>query len=121
MSRPAPPAEEERLQLVELLAALRRTDLLAGSTASEAFRHMMDSLDDQLEALERAAGCVAAAVRAGLLQLAELAAACEGGAHFPLFFIVLQRLSEQSESQQELSDQLASTKVSKHLAAGPRL
>ncbi|KAF0298618.1 Eukaryotic translation initiation factor 4 gamma 2 [Amphibalanus amphitrite] len=112
LSRGLQRSEEERLQLVELLAELRRADTLTAAAATEPFRHLVDSLDDQLEALERAAGCLAAAVRAGLLPLAELAAACEGGTHFPLFFIVLQRLSEQTESQQELIDQLASTKAS---------
>ena len=104
-------SEEERLQLVELLAALHKADVLALQPAAEALRQTVDALDDSLEALEQAAGCLAAAVRAGLLQLTDVAAECEGGAHFPLFFIILQRLSEQTDNQQ-LSDDLAKTKAS---------
>jgi len=111
ISRGLQRSEEERLQLVELLSALQKADTLAGPPTSEALRQTVDALDDSLESLERAAGCVAASVGAGLLQLADVSAECEGGAHFPLFFIVLQRLSEQMESQQ-LADDLASTKAS---------
>ena len=105
-------SEEARLQLVELLSALQSAEAVSLPAVSEALRQAVDGLEDGLEVLERAAGCLAAAVTAGLLPLAEVAAECEGGAHFPLFFIVLQRLSEQTDSQQ-LSDQLANTKVSR--------
>lgn len=103
--------EEDRLQLVELLSALHEADTLSLLPAAEALRQAMDALDDTLEAQEQVAGCLAAAVRARLLQLADVAGECEGGAHFPLFFIVLQRLSEQMDNEQ-LSDDLTNTKAS---------
>ncbi|XP_037090642.1 eukaryotic translation initiation factor 4 gamma 2-like [Pollicipes pollicipes] len=93
-------SEEERVQLVELLTAVHKADTLPPHHSADAFHQFIDGLEDDLDVKEQAAGGLAAAVRADLLELGDVAAQCEGGAHFPLFFIVLQRLSEQMDNQQ---------------------
>lgn len=97
------------LQLVKLLKAVEKAELLAGGHVVEAVRQLMDRLE--VEDKEKVADYLSSGLSAELLDLTEVAAELEGGSHFPLFFITLQRLSQQMEEKQ-LLELIAKTKVS---------